>query len=516
MFGRERNQKIETLEAEVTALRSSNKKVLTAVRSGLVRAERRGFEAGMMDRLTSTFTGSYVPVNEDIKQHLKMMRSRSRHLAMNNDYARKFINMIKVNVIGTNGIQLQARAMRDNQELDIPDNTAIESAWREWGRPGNCSNDRKNSFRDIQNLAIGAVATDGECLIQMIETPGDAFGLRLRIMPGEYLDENFNGDLSNGNKVVMGIEYSRSGIVEAYHIRKRNVKPWVNVYPERDYWRVPAEDMIHLHLMDYPEQARGIPWMHTAIRRLNFIGRYEEAELVGSVLGASKMGFIKGAKGDNASLADLIEDSGGDEYDDGEQTMSIEPGVIDQLSADEEFIAFDPQHPKSAFDGFMRAVLRGAASGLLVSYPGLANDLENVNFSSIRQGALEERDMYRCLQQWLIEHLLWRVYDRWIWSAIVNNRLRLPMRLVDTKFKQIRWQPRGWSWIDPKKDAEANRINLKMGVETRQNILAQQGRDFDDVIDQLKYEKDRAEKAGISIDDLDKETLQVEVENDDG
>jgi lambda family phage portal protein len=479
-----------------------------------VRGSVRGYSAGIVDRLTHSFAGSHVPINEEIKHGLRRMRARSRDICMNNDYAKRFVYMVKSNVIGVNGIKLQSRALNSDGSLDELDNKIIERGWREWGRPDRCSSDRKLSWRDIENLAIASVARDGEVLIHLIDTPGLDYGLRLRILPAEYLDENFNGDLSNGNRVVLGIEYNDAGVVVAYHIRKRNVKAWVNVYPERDYRRIPAQDMIHLHITDYPEQARGVPWLHTAIRRLHMIGKYEEAELVAAAIGASKMGFIKSPTGDTANLDDIYDgDDEGD--DDGEAIQQMEAGTIEQLADGEDFVGFDPTHPTTAFDGFMRAVLRGAASGLNVAYHGISNDLENVNFSSIRAGVLMERDEWRAIQSWLIEHLHQRVYERWLPSAILHGRLNLPMKKVDTKYTAIHWQPRGWPWVDPKKDAEAARINLGMGVETRQNILSQQGRDFDETLEQLAYEQKRADALGVIITDFEDSAIAEVADDED-
>lgn len=463
--------------------------------------EKRTYSAGIVDRLTHSFSGSQSPINEEIKHTLKLIRARSRDLCMNNDYGKRFIHMVKSNVIGVNGIKLQSRALRDGVAgatpvMDDVDNKLIERAWQDWGRPYNCSSDKKLSWLDIQNLVIASVARDGECIVQLLEERA-GYGLRLRVLPGEYLDENNNQDLPNGNRIVMGVEYNAVGIVVAYHIRSQEVTAWVNIYPDRENVRVDAANIIHLHITDFAEQARGVPWLHTAIRRLHMIGKYEEAELVAATIGASKMGFVTTEDGDSANVDDLMD---GDEDDDGEAIQEIEAGVIEQLAAGQTFQGFDPTHPTTAFDGFMRAVLRGAASGLNVAYAGISNDLENVNFSSIRAGVLEERDQWRVIQSWLAEHLHQRVYERWIRGSILRGKLPLPMKKVDSKFQNIHWQPRGWPWVDPKKDAEANRLNIGAGVETRQNVLAQQGRDFDDTIEQLAYEKTRAEAAGVNID----------------
>ena len=486
-------EKYEVIDGKI---HHAPKRLKVKNRNGLL-TEKRQFSAGVIDRLTASFTGSQVPINEEIKHGLRTMRARARDLVQNNDYARRFIYMVKSNVIGVNGIKLQAQTMRDANTPDTLDNKLIESAWKNWGRPFNCSNDHKLSWRDIENLSIASVARDGEVLIHILDTPGQGYGIRLRVLPAEYLDENHNGELPNGNQVVMGIEYDVSGVVVAYHIRQNNVKAWVNVYPEREYLRIDAADMIHLHIVDFPEQARGIPWLHTSIRRLNMIGKYEEAELVAAAIGASKMGFYTSGDGDQLNPDDIAD---GQEANDGTLTMQMEAGLIEQLPEGTSFQGFDPTHPTTAFDGFMRAVLRGASAGLNVAYSGISNDLENVNFSSIRQGVLEERDQWRVIQTWLVEHLHQRIYERWLPSAILHGKLPIPPKKIYSKYMDIRWQPRGWPWVDPKKDSEANRNNIGMGVETRQSILAQQGRDFDETLEQLAYEKSRAEQLGVNID----------------
>ena len=464
-----------------------------------VETSKRKFDAGVTDRLTWSFTGSEVPVNHEIKIALRRMRGRSRELCMNNDYARRFIMMVKSNVIGPEGMKLQARAKQsDGLTLDKLDNRVIENAWRDFCKPFNFSIDRKLSFNDVENLAISSVARDGEIFIHLIDTPLEAYGVKVKIYPAEYVDENYNDTLPNGNVVIMGIEHTSAGALVAYHFRRHEPHAFVNVTPNRDYLRVPAEDIIHLFIVDYPEQVRGIPWTHTAIRRLNMIGKYEEAELVAAAIGASKMGFYTSPEGDGPTPDEIAGD--GDEGDDAELIQKMEPGYIENLPDGVQFHGFDPTHPTTAFDGFMRAVLRGAASGLGLAYAGFSNDLENVNFSSIRSGTLEERDQWRMLQNWLKSHLHSRLYDRWLPMAILRGRLPLPMAKVDSKYKEIIFQARGWAWVDPKKDSDANAQNVRMGVETRQSILAQQGRDFDEVIEQLAVEKQRAEELGIDID----------------
>ncbi len=118
------------------------------------------------------------------------------------------------------------------------------------------------------------------------------------------------------------------------------------------------------------------------------------------------MGFYTSPDGDQYT---------GDDSDSaGNLVSDVEPGSFEQLPAGMGFESFDPQHPTTAFDAFVRAALRGASAGLNVSYHTLANDLERVNFSSIRSGVLEEREQWRVLQGWYVEQFCDRVFRRWL------------------------------------------------------------------------------------------------------
>ncbi|WP_299077919.1 phage portal protein [uncultured Paraglaciecola sp.] len=456
----------------------------------------RGFAAAKTDDLTYNFAGSYLSVNEELRHGLRSIRAKSRQLFMDNDYAKKFGHMCKSNIVGVNGIVLQARA-KNNGVLDERDNAAIEAGWKEWCKPKNCTTTGRHSWKDVQNISAISVPRCGEILVQLIDKPSHPFGFVIRLLSADYLDENHNVILPNGNRILMGVEEDRDGLIVAYHLRDQSAALFKTHYPTKNYKRVKADDIVHLFVSDFPDQARGLPWMHTAIRRLNMIGGYEEAELVAARLGASKMGFYTTENGGEVDVDDMT--PGVEEGQDSDLVEEVEPGMLQQLNPGEGFVPFDPQHPTSAFSDFMKAVLRGAASGLNVAYNSIANDLENVNFSSIRAGTIEERDHWKQTQGWMIEHLHSRVYERWLSAAIFKQKLRLPLKKIDDKYMDVHWQARGWAWVDPLKDSKAHSEKIAGGRGTRTAVLAEEGRDFNETIETLAYEEMIAKKAGVNI-----------------
>ena len=80
--------------------------------------KRRGFEAASTGRLFSDWLTQTKSADHELRYTLKAIRARSRDLAINNDYARRFLDMTTTNVVGARGIQLQVRARDPGGPLD--------------------------------------------------------------------------------------------------------------------------------------------------------------------------------------------------------------------------------------------------------------------------------------------------------------------------------------------------------------------------------------------------------------
>ena len=74
--------------------------------------KKRSYEASGVGRLLQNWTTAIKTPDEELRTSLRNLRARSRELSINNDYARKFFEMLKTNVIGANGIVLQSKAKR--------------------------------------------------------------------------------------------------------------------------------------------------------------------------------------------------------------------------------------------------------------------------------------------------------------------------------------------------------------------------------------------------------------------
>jgi len=107
--------------------------------------------------------------NAELRHDLKKLRARSRQLSRDNEYMKKFLRMVKTNVIGREGIKLQSMAMdRKNEGPDDLARTKIEEAFKDFSKRGNCDVSSNYSFRDIQSQIMTSMARDGEVIIRRI------------------------------------------------------------------------------------------------------------------------------------------------------------------------------------------------------------------------------------------------------------------------------------------------------------------------------------------------------------
>ncbi len=450
----------------------------------------RSYSGAGMSRLFASWLRPSTSPDAELEPALAILRERSRELARNNDYAKKFLKMCITNVIGPSGIILQNKAKAEgNGSFDTNANKMIEEQWAEWGKKGNCTVDGKLSWLEFQNLFIESIARDGEVIIRKLKGWNNPWNFALQMIEPDQLDETYKDEQ---NLIKMGIQFDQWNKPLKYFIYKKHPGEKMTVMQSKDYETFPWDQIIHAFKIERAGQSRGVPWMHSAMTRLYHIGQYEEAELVAARIGAAKMGFYTQPEGSTIEIAPDKKDL------EGNLLKKVEPGTLEQLPPGFEFTPFTPDHPVGNFPPFMKATLRGIAAGLNVSYNSLANDLEGVNYSSLRSGALEERDNWRILQAWTIDSLCNPVFNDWLYWSLISQAVKLPARRF-SEFNQPTWKPRGWAWVDPSKDSEANRADVLAGFTTRSKVVSEMGYELEDILEELSEEEKLIQKYGVTV-----------------
>ena len=457
--------------------------------------KRRSFAATRIDRTTADWVISTVRTNEDIRANLATLVTRSRDLAKNNSHYRKWLSMRAKNVIGEHGLILRCKSRNADLTQDVIANNVIQRSFSEWGQfqGGGVSIDGLHSWDSFCILADRIRAVDGECFIQIIRGNVNKWGLTLKIIDSTLIDTRRNQDATTtSNEIVMGIERDKHGKPLAYHIKQSE---YLN---QNAYIRVPAADIIHLYQPEFAGQARGFPKGCSAILDMNMSAGYKEAELIAARVAACNMGVWE--RPPNATGKLSFSDTGTEE----KAAVDMEPGKFTVAPRGWQLKSLTPSHPGTNSAGFLKLIDRAMANGLDVSYADLANDLEAVNFSSMRDGKLSERDGWKIEQAFMIERFASVIYWHWLRQSLLMGVIQikgqpLPMAKL-WKFEEHIFIPRRWDWVDPLKDIKADVEAVDNLLKAPQDIIRDNGGDPEETLEQIKEWHDKVKAAGLEVD----------------
>lgn len=474
----------------IFARRGDQPPAVTRVEPPVSADGKRGFNAARPDRLAGRFNPlRMASPRQEMRRDLRGLIEHSREAARNIDYIHNFESMVRRHVIGRGGIALQMDCRDPNDKPDRQANAKIESGWWKWGRRGNCTVCGRLSWWQVENIAATALAREGNFFAR-IWTGKDfgPFGFQLEILSIDLLDMDMVQPLRDGRFIEGGIEFDARGRVLAYHFFTGHPGEYHTGQSVRRV-RIPAAEIIHVWRPFEAMQALGLPETHTALRRFNMLSGLEEAALTAARYGAANMAFFKRPEDDVAdysggSLAPPIDE--------------IEAGTIGVLPGGWDLANYSPNYPDGEFPAFAKALMKGGAVGLGVSYSALAGDLEGANFSSLRDGRGEERDGWRMFQRDLYEMLHDEVFRRWLPLAILAGQIGLPFAKID-KFDAANWRPRGWPAVNPKDDSAANASDLGNMLKPPSEIVAERGGDWDETVARFKADFEKLREAGLPL-----------------
>ncbi len=439
-------------------------------------------------RLTLDWIATILSADQEIRGNLRLLRARGRELSRNNPIAKNYLNLLAANVIGHKGIGYKPQVRNNDGKLASDINARIEDAWLEWSERGNCTVDGKFSLRQLADLAVRNVATDGEMFVRKIGAFQNKYRFALQAIDADQCDHLYSvpPQITRAtNEIRLGIEVDKWGKPLTY---------WINPGHPSDMGGsliregIAAAEMIHLFDPARISQTRGVTWFHPVMLQLRMLEGYIEAELVAARTGAAKMGWLYWESPEGFEPPN----------DDKKIVFEANPGTIETLPPGLKFQEWSPDHPANAFPNFVVTILRQVATGLGVSYNALASDLIGVNYSSMRSGLLIERDQWKRAQSWMIESFYQPIFRDWLKYALISGELKLDSR-DPAKFLAGKWEPRGWQWVDPLKDVQSAILALAAKLTTRDKVVAEFGEDIEEIFEGLKEENELAKEFDLDL-----------------
>jgi lambda family phage portal protein len=458
--------------------------------------QQRAYEGASVGRLTADWMAPITSADSELLTSLRLMRARSRELVRDNPFATQAVRVIRNNVIGEGvGMQAQVKSAGGNLQKGI--NDSIEDAWCEWADRSTCHTAGLLGFADIEQLALVQLVTAGEVIVRKIRQPmgGGRIPLALEVIEADRLLDNWQtAHAPNGNLIRMGVE------IDKWH---RPVAYWFSPQHPGDYqfatfeparfMRVPAEEVLHLYIIDRWPQTRGEPWFHATLRSLRDEGGLAQAEITKARAAANIVGFIKSPEPLAPSATA-----------DGRQLLDTEPGTWQKLLPGEDVAGMASYAPNPALDPFLRYMVRKMAIGVGISYESLSRDYTSSSYSAARMALLDDRSLYRVLQGFFVRNFRRALHRDWLDAAVLVGAVKVGSDYFTNplKYQAVRFKPRGWSWIDPAKEVLAYKMAVRSGFMTQGDVIAQtsQDSDFEDTLDRRQAELQMADDRGLIFD----------------
>lgn len=160
--------------------------------------------------------------------------------------------------------------------------------------------------------------------------------------------------------------------------------------------------------------------------------------------------------------------------------------------------------------------MRAVAAGTRGSYSSIARDY-NGTYSSQRQELVESFEGYNVLQQWFVGQHSRPVYRSWLAMALLSG-IEIPADVDRKSLYNALYLGPVMPWIDPVKEAQAWKANVRGGASTEAEWARARGKNPQEVKRQrlreteynrehgLVFDSDAANDKGVVLDATSRES----------
>lgn len=455
----------------------------------------------------------------DLLAELGTLTARSRDLTRNNGLAAGGMQTLRDNIVGAT---LRLSATPDYKLLGWDRERArewgnlTEAKFRSWAETSECDAARSLTLLGLTLQCFGGAAINGDALALplWLPRPGSRWASRLMMVEADRLCTPLG--LEHRENIRGGIEFDQYGAPVAYYVLKHHPGDAFGIGSfgtqlaarHMDWERIPAftawgrRRVIHLHDKERSGQSRGKPIVTAVMREFHMAGKYSANELQASLANSLVAAFLESDM-DPQSAASLFgedpRDAWGQSVKQARSIRKLEGAAIIPLPAGAKMSSFAPGRPNQAFEAFMLAVLRHIAAGMNLPYELLLKDFSKTNYSSARASLLEAWRYFNGRRRWLTDCWLKPVYELWLEEAVNAGEIEAPGFYENRyAYTRARFIFGGKGWVDPVKEAQAAAIRILNGFSTLEQECAEQGLDYEEVLDQLQLENRMREERGLA------------------
>lgn len=432
-------------------------------------AARRSYEAASHGRRAGSFKGARsTGANLEIGTALVTLRNRSRHFVRNNGWAKRAIDAIVDNTVGE-GIRPAPIGTRNQVKK-------IKKLWSTWAETTMCDYDGKSTIYGLQNLIMREIAEAGDCLIVRRRTKDD-IPIKLQVLEGDQLDQMKDTPNEMGY-ARLGVQFDNEGKRLGYWIFKKHPNDLTGNYITLESEFISVDDIIHPFEIMRAGQVRGIPMGVASFMKMADFSDYEDAQLMRQKIAASFCAFVSGTDAPNTDDLEMLA-----------------PGIIEYLKDGEQITFANP--PKAdGYAEYSAKILQGIAASYGVTYEMLTMDYSNVNFTS---GRMAKIDVSKRFRSWQYNLMVPQVCVP-VWQWFMNSLIMVGKSATFLDCNAMDWTAPRVQQLDPVKETNARVLQVQSGFTTLSEIAREDGRDADELFEEIKQEREKLKEMGIIID----------------
>lgn len=528
---RETKRSLEIAQTENQLARTkANTVMLDAQREAAQRFMNSGYSHGGAST-TATWAERYhsesLSPKSDIEENRKLLRERTRDLAMNAPIATAAINSTRTSCVGTG---LVPKPKIDHEFLGMSREEAaklqrlIKKEFALWANTTLCDVCDLNNFYELQQIAFNDWLKNGEEFVLLsYAEPTDymPYTLRLRLVsadrvctPGS-IDGEYDGvdpEVKNGNTIMNGIEIDKNGKVIAYHICSNfpgefsaKSPKWTRVLKRGKKTGNP--NILHVFNADIAEQYRGVPFLAPVITAIKQLTRYTEAEIMAAVINSMFALFISTETGNELDGFGGMDDESWDKMaPENEDEIKLGSGTINFLKEGEKVQAVESAHPSGNYDSFVSAFTTMIGAALEISPEVLMKKFSN-NFSASKGALNETWKSFSMRRKWFVDDFCQQVYEMWFAEAVSNGRIKAPGFFADPLIKKAytnaTWTGPAQGCLNPVQEVSAAVTRIQNGLSTHEDeCAAMNGTDYEDNVRTLENENELLSQAVKSLQEV--------------
>jgi lambda family phage portal protein len=406
---------------------------------------------------------------------------------------------------------------------------AVDGNWRSWAHDLGryCDAARNLTFSQMCFLGFRHLLVDGDALAVMMWIPERVgFGKARYSTAVQMVDPDrlSNPQLRFDQQVLRGgVEIDKYGAAIAYHIRKAHAGDWFSAVESMTWERVPRETewgrpaVVHYFDSDRSGQHRGGAGIFAPVlQRLKMLVKYDGVELNAAIINAIFAAYIE-SPFDREMVTEALDD--GEKLNfyqeqriaaHDKKKIMLGNARLPILFPGEKINTVRAERPSGNFEAFEGAALRNVASGLGLSDQQVSNNWTNVNYSSARGAMLEAWKTLGRRRDNFAFAFASQIRAGWLEESMVNDDLPLPKGIGSsrasrfeefvkyrTAYARCRWMGPGRGWVDPVAERQGAVMAMDGALSTLEQECAEQGLEWEEVLEQRRYELERLDELGI-------------------